>query len=123
LDTPPVDEKGVLDKEAELKAVESAGKKSKEASEEPMSAKLSEMKGEFTIQVVAYREKKEAVEMVKRLEFAGYPSFMEKYPMKGGDLYSVRIGRYPTRDAAHKAVKTFASQLQEKYFIAKVRGN
>ena len=84
-------------------------------------SKLSGMKGEFTVQVIAYREKSRAEETKKNLEFSGYPSFVEKIPMKGGDWYTVRIGRYPSRDEAKKAVLSFGEQLQAHYVIDKVR--
>jgi septal ring-binding cell division protein DamX len=41
--------------------------------------------------------------------------------MKGGDWYTVRIGRYPSRDEAKKAVLSFGEQLQANYVIDKVR--
>lgn len=85
------------------------------------SSKLSEMKGEFTVQVIAYHDKSRAVETAKNLEFSGYPSFVEKVPMKGGDWYTVRIGRYTSRDEAKKAVQSFAEELQAHYVIDKVR--
>jgi cell division septation protein DedD len=84
-------------------------------------SKLSEMSGEFTVQVIAYREKSKAVETSKNLEYAGYPSFVEKVPMKGGDWYTVRIGKYPSREDAQAAVKNFAAQLQAHYVIDKIR--
>ncbi len=133
LDTAPVEEKAEAGKESEsVKEPETKatvptmkktklGKKNGEMMETEFSSKLSEMKGEFTIQVIAYREKKQAVETAKNLEFAGYPSFVEKIPMSGGDWYTVRIGRYSSRDEAKKAVKSFAEQLQSHYVIDKIR--
>jgi septal ring-binding cell division protein DamX len=113
LETPTVEEK------VEVQTPEAQAKT--EEVDAPPGSKLSEMHGDYTIQVVAYREKNKAEEMVKRLEFSGYPSFVEKVPMKGIDWYTVRIGRYPSRDDAKKAVITFADQLQAHYFIDKVR--
>ena len=127
LDTAPVEEKVGSGKESEVKATELTAKKSKALKkkesviETASPSKLSEMEGEFTIQVIAYREKKRAEETAKNLEFAGYPSFVEKIPMKGGDWYTVRIGRYSTRDEAKKAVGSFAEQLRSHYVIDKVR--
>ena len=127
LDTAPVEEKAEAVKEPEAKAKEPTAKKSKsikknEAVVETESpSKLSEMKGEFTVQVIAYREKSRAEETAKNLEFSGYPSFVEKIPMKGGDWYTVRIGHYSSRDEAKKAVQSFAEQLQAHYVIDKVR--
>jgi septal ring-binding cell division protein DamX len=112
LETAPVEEK--VEPQKETKAQE-------EVTEPESVSKLSEMKGEFTVQVIAYREKSKAVETSKNLEYAGYPSFVEKVPMKGGDWYTVRIGKYPTREDAQKAVKNFAAQLQTHYVIDKIR--
>jgi septal ring-binding cell division protein DamX len=139
LDTAPVEEKVEAGKQSEAVkepeavsepkaiAVEPPAKKSKSVKkneaviETESSSKLSEMKGEFTVQVIAYREKSRAQETAKNLEFSGYPSFVEKIPMKGGDWYTVRIGRYTSRDEAKKAVQSFAEQLQAHYVIDKVR--
>ena len=84
---------------------------------------LKDMKGDFTIQVVAYREEVKAQKILSNLEFSGYPAFIEKVQMKGGDWFTVRIGKYATRAAAREAVQTFASSLRENYFIDKVRSN
>lgn len=112
IETAPIEEKAEPSKEM----IEE-----KEADETESMSKLSEMSGEFTIQVVAYREKKKAEETSKNLEYAGYPSFVEKIPMNGGVFYTVRIGRYASREDAQKAVKSFASQLQAHYVIDKIR--
>jgi septal ring-binding cell division protein DamX len=127
LETPPAEEQS--SHEAETKIEHSKkGKSAKkplgkiEGSEDLSfaSEKLSEMQGSFTVQVVAYSEKKEAEVMARRLQFSGYPSFVEEVPERGGTLYTVRIGRYPSREEARKAVKTFASQLQDRNFIVKI---
>jgi cell division protein FtsN len=96
-------------------------RKSEPVAETESPSKLGEMKGEFTVQVIAYREKSRAEETAKNLEFSGYPSFVERIPMKGGDWYTVRIGRYSSRDEAKKAVLSFGEQLQANYVIDKVR--
>jgi cell division protein FtsN len=98
-----------------------AKKEKEEAAETESSSKLSEMQGEYTIQVIAYREKEQAVEISDNLEIAGYPSFVEKVPMKGGEWYTVRIGRYASPEEAKKAVQTFPEQLQAHYIIDKIR--
>ena len=112
VETAPVEEKAEPPKETVEK---------EEAVETESASKLSEMKGEFTVQVVAYREKSKAVATSKNLEDAGYPSFVEKVPMKGEDFYTVRIGKYLSREDAQKAVKNFAAQLQAHYVIDKIR--
>ena len=109
VETAPVEEKVEPPKEKE------------EVAETESASKLSEMRGEFTVQVIAYREKSKAVETSQNLEYAGYPSFVEKVPMKGGAWYTVRIGKYPSREDAQKAVKNFAAQLRAHYVIDKIR--
>ena len=66
-------------------------------------------------------EKEKADDILQNLEFAGYPAFVEKIPMKGGDWFTVRIGRYASRTDAKEAVKTFAEQIRSNYVIDKVR--
>ncbi len=112
VETAPVEEKAEPPKETVEK---------EEVAETESVSKLSEMSGEFTVQVIAYREKSKAVETSKNLEYAGYPSFVEKVPMKGEDFYTVRIGKYPSREDAQKAVKNFAAELQAHYVIDKIR--
>jgi cell division septation protein DedD len=88
---------------------------------QPASSKLSEMKGEYTVQVSAWREEATAQEIVKRLEAAGYPAFVEERTYKDGTWYTVRIGRYPTRKDAQLAVAHFAEELQANHWIDRVR--
>jgi cell division septation protein DedD len=110
VETSPVEEKAEPPKETTEGSMETES-----------TSKLSEMSGEFTIQVVAYSEKSKAVETSKNLEYAGYPSFVEKVPINGRNLFTVRIGKYPSREDAQKAVKNFAAQLQAHYVIDKIR--
>lgn len=128
LETPPVEEQPskVAEKKEEPSKKVKSGKKSERLGEEidetsAATTQLNEMKGQFTVQVVAYSEKVNAEIMAKRLKFSGYPSFVEEVTEKGGTLYTVRIGRYPSYDEAKKAVKTFAAQLQDRYFIDRIR--
>ncbi|MBI5464257.1 MAG: SPOR domain-containing protein [Ignavibacteriales bacterium] len=84
-------------------------------------SKLSDMKGEFTVQVVSFKEKQRAEDAVKNLEFSGYPAFMENVSMKGGDWWAVRIGKYATHAEAKKSVESFGAQLRADYVITRVR--
>jgi cell division septation protein DedD len=138
LETPAIEEKGKTQKgktgtkaaaKVQPKAVEKAEAETEEGSDETemsdeggSEVKLSDMKGDYTIQVIAYSQKSKAVEMAENLEIAGYPAFVEKVPMKGGEWYTVRIGRYVTPAEAEKAVKNFADELKEHYVIDKIRG-
>ena len=82
--------------------------------------KLSDMQGHYTVQVSAFREKNPADVIVGRLEDAGYPAFVETIPMRGENWYTVRIGHYPSRNDAKKAVEDFALELRSNYWIDRV---
>lgn len=124
IETPPVDEKGkpATDKSAK----KSSGKEKVEAPAKPMpapasSGNLQEMKGEYTIQVSAWKDKEIAEEIVRRLADAGYPAFVEDREFKGGTWYTVRVGRYTSRKDAELAVQNFAEELKSNYWIDRAK--
>lgn len=128
IETPPVDEKGkaaVGTKKADDKATKKPVIKA-EAAVKPMPTQASignlhEMKGEYTIQVSAWRDKEIAGEIVKRLADAGYPAYVEDKEFKGGAWFTVRVGRYASRKDAEQAVQNFAEELRSNYWIDKAR--
>jgi len=85
------------------------------------SKQLAEMKGTYTIQVFAHREKATAELQARKLEEAGYPSFVELKQFKSEPWYTVRIGKYQSFKDANDAVKSFAYELRSNYWIDKVR--
>ncbi|MGB2869643.1 MAG: SPOR domain-containing protein [Bacteroidota bacterium] len=114
LETAPVEDHGAMKKAPEMKPAST--------SEMMMaSSKLSDMKGDYTIQVVAFREKSKADDIVRNLDEAGYPAFVERIPMKDSEWYTVRVGRYPSAKDARKAVESFGEQLKSSYFVDRVR--
>jgi cell division protein FtsN len=121
--TPAIEEKTPAAKNGQEAVTEEGAEESSEEGEETTTpaVKLADMKGEYTVQVIAYREKSQAVETSKNLVDLGYPAFVEKVPMKGGDWYTVRVGRYLTPADAEKAVKNFAEDMREHYVIDKIR--
>lgn len=128
IETPPVDEKGKAvagSKKADDKSAKKpAGKVEAPVKPVPVpasSGSLQEMKGEYTIQVSAWRDKEIAGELVKRLADAGYPAFVEDREFKGGTWYTVRVGRYASRKDAEQAVQNFAEELKSNYWIDKAR--
>jgi cell division septation protein DedD len=124
IETPPVDEKGKLASSQKKGGEQSIAKTGgKEMPAPALSGNLQEMKGEYTIQVSAWRDKEIAQEIVKRLEVAGYPAFAEDRAYKDGTWYTVRVGRYASRKDAEMAVQSFAEELKSSYWIdrAKVR--
>lgn len=83
--------------------------------------KASDMKGEYTVQISAFRDQQKADIIRQRLEEAGYPAFVESRDYKDGSWYTVRIGRYPSRKDAEKAAGDFALELRSNYWVDKVR--
>ncbi len=128
IETPPVDEKGKA-AVGTKKADDKAAKKPAVKAEAPVklmptpasSGNLQEMKGEYTIQVSAWRDKEIAGEIAKRLADAGYPAFVEDRELKGGAWFTVRVGRYASRKDAEQAVQNFAEELRSNYWIDKAR--
>lgn len=118
LETPMVDEGATKPQTKQAKTGE--GKKEGGMASTSIG-KLSSMQGNYTVQVSAFHEKKQADRIVSRLEDAGYPAFIETVPMKGVNWYTVRIGRYPSRTDAKKAVQDFALELRTNYWIDRVR--
>ncbi len=118
LETPPVED---TSKKPEVKPDQPATTPQKTMTETAPMQKLSDMQGKYTVQVSAFRDKKQADEIVSRLADGGYPAFVETIPMKGIDWYTVRIGRYPSLKDAKKAVAEFALELRSNYWIDRVR--
>ena len=120
IETPAIEEPKTVVTKPEAKAATKAPPK-KEAPVKTMppavGTKLGEMKGEFTIQVSAWRNKETAEEMVNRLSEAGYAVYLEERSYKGGTWFTVRIGRYGSRKDAQAAVESFAEELRSRYWI------
>jgi len=121
LETPPVEEK--KDMSAGIKKPEPKAEANKEEMPAMASQKLNEMSGRYTIQVFAMHDQKNAEDIVARLSEAGYPAYLEQIPMKDETWHTVRIGKYPSRVEAKKAVETFALELRSSYFIGRVKSN
>lgn len=131
IETPPVEEKGKATAGGEKAAAKQPAAKpaAKEKPQAPAkempaaakSEKLQDMKGEYTVQVSAWRDKEIAQEMVKRLGEGGYPAFVEEREYKGGMWYTVRVGRYASRKEAQAAVENFAEELKSNYWIDRAK--
>ncbi|HLA68292.1 MAG TPA: SPOR domain-containing protein [Bacteroidota bacterium] len=122
VETPPLTEQ----KEPEMTSglvLDRGGKRTALSGSAPVSSKLGEMTGNYTIQVSAWRDKSTAETYVKRLEEAGYPAFVEQRSVKDGSWYTVRIGRYSSIKEAKKAVDSFAYELKANYWIDRVQPN
>lgn len=127
IETPPLDEKGTPAKKGGGKVTaksatrEKAQPPSMEMPAPAQSGKLQEMKGEYTIQVSAWRDKEMAQELAKRLEDAGYPAYVEDRQYKDGAWFTVRVGKYPSRKDAEQAVQSFAEEIRSSYWIDRAK--
>jgi stage II sporulation protein D len=73
---------------------------------EPAAA--SSQKGFYRLQVAALRDEKQAQDLARRLERdSGQPG--EAYFDAGIDLYRIRVGRYPTREAAEADLRRLST--------------
>lgn len=59
--------------------------------------------GEFSVQVFAFSDDKGANSLVNKLKTKGYPAYTEPVSTSRGTLWRVRIGPYPSREAAFAA--------------------
>lgn len=59
--------------------------------------------GAFSVQLAAFADDKGANALVNRLKKAGHPAYTEPYTTSRGTLWRVRVGPYPTREAAENA--------------------
>jgi DedD protein len=66
-------------------------------------ARASSAKGSYSVQLAAFSDDKGANALAGRLKKAGHPAYTEPYNTSRGTLYRVRVGPYPTRDAAEAA--------------------
>jgi septal ring-binding cell division protein DamX len=66
----------------------------------PAAAPAVESDGDFFVQVGAMRDQKSATEFIDGLRKKGYPARLFSEGEGQGRLYKVRVGGYPTRQAA-----------------------
>ena len=59
--------------------------------------------GAFSVQLAAFADDKGANALANRLKKAGHPAYTEPYNTSRGTLWRVRVGPYPTREAAESA--------------------
>ena len=59
--------------------------------------------GAFSVQLAAFSDDKGANALANRLKKSGHPAYTEPYATSRGTLWRVRVGPYPTREAAEAA--------------------
>jgi cell division protein FtsN len=73
----------------------------------------------YFVKVVAYRTKAEADRMAARLSTKGYAAYVTPVTGKGASLYSVRVGKFTTRQDAEAAKRRLEQEEQLKPSIAR----
>jgi cell division protein FtsN len=73
----------------------------------------------FYLKVVAYRDKTQADKMAGRLSGKGYGAWVAPVAGKGATLYSVRVGKFPTRNDADVVKRRLEQEEQLKPSIAR----
>jgi len=87
---------------------------------EPAAA--SSQKGFYRLQVAALRDERQAQDLAKRLEKeSGQPG--EAYFDAGIDLYRIRVGHYPTREAAEADLKRLSTMGVTGGFVVNEGGS
>ncbi len=71
------------------------------------------------MKVVAYRTKAEADRMAARLSTKGYAAYVTPVAGKGASLYSVRVGKFTSRQDAEAAKRRLEQEEQLKPSIAR----
>jgi cell division septation protein DedD len=75
--------------------------------------------GAFTLQLSASQSRDEADRFVKRLRDRGYAPYMVKAEVAGkGTWYRVRMGSFPTKEAAQRYLADFKRETQLSAFVA-----
>jgi len=64
-------------------------------------AALAASKDGYSVQLAAFSDDKGANALANRLKHTGYPAYTEPLKTSRGTLWRVRVGPYPTRDAAN----------------------
>ena len=111
---PPAQKERLVEPKPQPKAAET----SKPA---PAPGDASRMSGTYTIQVSAWKDRATADDQTERLVRAGFPAFVEVLPYDGSSWYTVRVGKYASAQAARAAMGDMPREIQDQYWIDKIR--
>lgn len=87
----------------------------------PAQGDVSKMSGTYTIQVSAWKDRATADDQSNRLVRAGLPAFVEELRAGGTSWYTVRVGKYSSPQAARSALGDMPREIQDQYWIDRVR--
>lgn len=90
-----------------------------EAPKAPEPKAETASKGAFTLQLSATQTRDEAVKFASGLKEKGYASFIVEAAVPGkGTWYRVRMGNFPTKDAANRYLQDFRRETRMEAFVA-----
>jgi cell division septation protein DedD len=91
-----------------------------EAQQRASRAEVSAPKGaaSYAVQIAAVRNGERAASLVKSLLSAGYPAYVLK-PSASKGLFRIRLGPYPTREAAEDVRKRLEGERGEKGWVTR----
>ncbi len=73
----------------------------------------------YVVKIVAYRDKAQSAALVTRLIGKGYAAYLVTVSGKGAPLYSVRVGKFKTREDADAARRRLEKEEQFKPLITR----
>lgn len=102
--------------EQPAKRDEPAGRDEPAAGEEPPKREEAP-RGNFTVQVAAYRERAPAETLRATLAAAGHDAYVAEAQAEGGVRYRVRVGAFPTRETAQEAVARLGGEGRSAAYV------
>lgn len=97
-------------------AVEPPAVQAPEAKVEPV--KTTDGSGNFSVQVAAYRERKQAESMIKKLKAKGHAAFLgPNHVTSRGKVYRVWVGKFESREQAQKEIAKLHSDAFRSTFV------
>ncbi len=90
----------VVAPETSASAAKSEAKPQSAAPPDTAMASTQSVREGFAVQLAAYSDDKGANALASRLKRSGYPAYTEPLKTSRGTLWRVRVGPYPSRDAA-----------------------
>jgi len=99
------------------KSVELAPKAAEPRAAEPRAAEADKSTG-HAVKLAAFTDDKGANALAAKLKRSGYPAYTEPYDTSRGKLWRVRVGPYPSRDAAEDARAKLKAEGQSGFIAA-----
>lgn len=84
---------------------------------EPKAAEADKGSG-HAVQLAAFTDDKGANALAAKLKKSGYPAYTEPYDTSRGKLWRVRVGPYPSRDAAEEVRAKLKAEGQSGFIAA-----